>query len=176
LIPLSHKNFWIYEDSVFANGIFHHVQFDTLRYNKTYQSLADNLIWWESNISVGIPQKLFSNDSALFQMQDRFFTEAVIDARKDFALFTGDSIRYLASFEDNAAQGRSLKMESTFATPAGYFEGWILFEKYARNFRRDQVFFKPGLGVMKYTREKAPMGSRTLKPEQILTLVSYHIE
>ena len=175
-MPLSSRNFWVYEDSVFNDGVYVRVQYDTLRYISTYQSLPDKLIWWESNISIGIPEKLYANDSTLFEMQNRMFTPGIIDVKKDFGLFAGDSVRYLASFEDAAAIGRSVKMQDAVKTPAGTFDDWILFEKNARNYRRDQVYFEPGLGVIKYIQEKAPMGTRDIKLQQISTLVAFHIE
>lgn len=176
IMPLGSRNYWIYEDSVFTNGVFTRVQYDTLRYTKTYQSLPDNLIWWESNIDIGIPSKLFANDSTLFGINDRFFTPGIIDVKKDYSLFTGDSVKYLASFEDNAAMGRSVKMNTVLETKAGVFSGWILFEKNARNYRKDQVYFKPGLGVVKYIVEKAPMGSRVIQLQQVSTLVAFYLE
>ena len=176
LIPLSLRNYWIYEDSVFTDGVFLRVQWDTLRYMSTYQSLPDKLIWWEANISLGLPGKLYANDSALFEIQDRMFTPDILDAMKGFCLFPGDSVKYLTSFDDAAAQGRSVKMQTKVETAAGSFDEWVLFEKNARNYRRDQVYFKPGLGVLRYTLEKAPMGTRVIKLQQVSTLVTYHIE
>lgn len=176
LIPLSSKNYWIYLDSVFQDGLFLRTQYDTLRYSTTWKSLADNLIWWEGTVSVGLPDKLYVNDSAFFEIDDRMFTPGVMDAKKDYALFAGDSIKYLANFEDNAAVGRSVKLKDPVSTPAGLFTDCILFEKYARNYMRDQVFFKPGIGVTRYTREKAPMGTPTIKLQQVSTLISFHFE
>ena len=68
------------------------------------------------------------------------------------------------------------KIESEMTTPAGTYNNYLYFEKNARNYRKDQVFFKPGIGVLKYKREKAKLGVPIIKTEQILTLVSYHIE
>ncbi|MBK9380658.1 MAG: hypothetical protein IPN39_04960 [Chitinophagaceae bacterium] len=176
ILPLSTKNYWIYEDSVFSDGVFQKVQYDTLRFHKTWKSLSDELVWWESNISIGLPDKLYANDSAFFKIEDRFFTPGIVDVKKDFSLFPGDSIRYLASFEDAAAMGRSLKMQETIKTPAGSFSDYVYFEKNARNYRKDQVYFKPGVGVVKYIQEKAPMGSPQIMLQQVCTLISYHIE
>jgi hypothetical protein len=175
-MPLSRMNYWVYEDSIFTDGVFTRVQYDTLRYIKTYESQPDKLIWWESNISLGIPEILYANDSALFRIEDRMFTPDIKDAKKDFAFFEGDSIKYLTSFRDIAAVGRSVKMFTPSITPAGVFNEWILFEKYARNYRRDQVYFRPGLGVIRYTLEKAPLGQRTILLQQVSTLVAFHIE
>lgn len=175
-MPLSTKNYWIYEDSVFNDGVFVRVQFDTLRYTTTYKSLSDDLVWWQSNISVGLPDRLYANDSAFYSIQDRMFIVGMMDARKDFSLFPGDSLRYLANFDDIAAFGRSLKLSTTIKSPAGSFSDCLYFEKNARSYRKDQVFFKPGIGVIKYIHEMAPMGSPFIKLQQISTLVSYHIE
>lgn len=176
ILPLSTKNYWVYEDSVFNDGVFVTVKFDTLRYSKTWKSLTDGLVWWESNIEIGLPERLYANDSSFFKIQDRMFTPGVMDAKKDFSLFAGDSLRYLASFDDAAAQGRSLKLNNSIKSPAGTFTDCLYFEKNARNYRKDQVYFKPGIGVIRYVQEKAPMGSPFIKLQQISTLVSYHIE
>lgn len=138
--------------------------------------MSDELVWWESNISVGLPEKMYANDSALFKMEDRLFTPGVTDAKKEYSLFPGDSLRYLASFEDAAAMGRSLKIQDAITTPAGSFADYIYFEKNARNYRKDQVYFKPGIGVIRYIQEKAPMGFPQIKLQQISTLIAYHIE
>ena len=176
ILPLSSKNYWIYEDSIFANGVFTKVQSDTLRYLVNKKSLSDGLVWWEGNISVGLPDILFANDSSFFGLTDRLFNPDIIDVKKEFGLFPGDSLRYLTSFEDAAAQGRSLKFESPLVTSAGIFNDCFYFEKNARNYRRDQVYFKPGIGVVKYIYEKAPIGTRAIKLQQVSTLVSFHIE
>ena len=60
-------------------------------------------------------------------------------------------------------------------TPAEHL--MIVFtEKNARNYRKNQVILKPGLGVLKYIQEKAPIGQRVIKLQQVLTLVAFHIE
>lgn len=176
LLPLGGRNYWIYEDSVFNDGVFVKVKYDTLRYVFSWKSLSDGLVWWQGNVSVGLPDRLYSNDSAIFLIANRLFMPGIIDTKKEYSVFPGDSMKYLTSFEDNAAQGRSVRLNGSIATPAGSFEDCILFEKNARNFRKDQVFFKPGLGVIKYIHEKAPMGSRIIKLQQVSTLISYHIE
>lgn len=176
LMPLSAKSYWVYEDSVYNDGVFVKVKFDTLRYNHTMKSLSDGLTWWESDLFVGIPQTLYTNDSSLIGMQERLYNPDVADAKKEFGLFTGDSLKYLASFDDIAAAGRSLKMKGTYITPAGTFDDYLYFEKNARNYRKDQVFFKPGVGVLKYIQEKAPFGTRVIKLQQVLTLVSFNFE
>ncbi|HPH32710.1 MAG TPA: hypothetical protein PLB49_12705 [Chitinophagaceae bacterium] len=176
LMPMNSNNFWIYEDSLFTDGVFKQVQYDTLRFTGTYRSLNDGLVWWESNISVGLPEKMYASDSALFSMEDRMFMEGIKDVKKEYGLFAGDSLRYLTAFEDAAAIGRSLKMTGTLSTPAGDFSHYLFIEKNARNFRKDQVCFMPGVGVIKYRQEKAVMGSPVVKLQKVSTLVKYYIE
>lgn len=176
LLPLSNKNYWIYQDSVFTDGVFSTVRYDTLRFNGNLKSLTDGLTWWESQVFVGIPQVLFSNDSALFAMKDQLYNPEMKDAKRDFFLFEGDSVRYLAGFDDIAASGRSLKIRGTIRVPAGEFTDYLYFEKNARNYRKDQVFFKPGVGVLRYVQEKAPFGERVVRLQHIKTLIGYHIE
>ncbi len=175
MVPLSNKNFWVYEDSIFNNGAFVKVQMDTLRYRSNKRS-PDGLIWWESNLNVGLPATLYANDSAFFIISDRLFMPGIKDVKKDYSLFPGDSLKYLASFEDAAANGRSLRLQTPVVTTYGSFDNCIYFEKNARNFRKDQVFFKPGLGVIKYIQEKAPPGSPLIKLQQISTLIAVHFE
>ena len=176
IMPLSANSYWIYEDSVFDNGTFARVQYDTLRYTSNVRSLNDGLTWWESDVYVGLPQILYNNDSSFFGLQPKLHDPEQKDAKKDYGLFPGDSIRYLASFDDIAASGRSLKMNGGISVPAGDFEECIYFEKNARNYRKDQLYFKPGVGVLKYIQEKAPFGQRVVKLQQIMTLVAFHIE
>jgi len=176
LMPMNSNNYWIYEDSIFADGVFKQVQYDTLRFTSTYHSLNDGLIWWESSLNIGLPEKMYASDSAIFKMEDRMFTSGVIDVKKEYGLFEGDSLRYLTAFEDAAAIGRSLKIATTLSTPAGEFTNYLFVEKNARNFRKDQVYFMPGVGVIKYRHEKAAMGSPVVKLQQVSTLVGYHLE
>ena len=176
LIPLSNKNYWVYKDSMFADGVFQTVKFDTLRYTAKFKSLNDGLIWWQSNMYAGIPELLYANDSSLFEIGDRLFTQGIKDVRKDYSLFAGDSIRYLANFQDAAAMGRSIKLQGDYMVSGDTYSDCIFFEKNARDYRRDRVYFKPGLGVVKYIHEKSPMGQRSIKLQQVLTLVDHHIE
>lgn len=177
ILPLSTRNYWVYQDSVFNDGVFVTVKMDTLRFSKTYQSVTDQLIWWETNINIGLPDLLYANDSAIFLAEYRLFaTDPIRDAKKEYGLFPGDSVKYFTSFEDNAAFGRSVKMQENIYTPAGHFDDCLLFEKKAPFSRKDQVFLKPGLGVVKYISERAPYGMPVLKVQQISTLVSFHIE
>jgi hypothetical protein len=60
--------------------------------------------------------------------------------------------------------------------PSGTFDECIYFEKHARNYRRDQLYFRRGIGVIRYIREEAPMGTRTLLLQQVSTLVKYSIQ
>ncbi|HEV7781656.1 MAG TPA: hypothetical protein VGO58_10335 [Chitinophagaceae bacterium] len=176
MIPLSSKNYWVYEDSIFNNGVFVKVQLDTLRYSSNKKSLTDGLIWWESNMNIGLPATLYASDSAFFIISDRLFVPGIKDVKKDYSLFPGDSLKYLANFEDAAANGRSLRLFTPVVTKMGSFDNCFYFEKNARNFRKDQVFFKQGLGVIKYILEKAAPGSPLVKLQQISTLVSVHFE
>lgn len=176
VMPLSAKSYWVYEDSVFNDGVFVQVKLDTLRYTSTIRSLSDGLTWWESEVFVGLPKILYNNDSTFFGLQPKLHNPEFQDAKKDYFLFPGDSVRYLAGFDDIAATGRSLRMTGGLIVPAGEFDSYIYFEKNARNYRKDQVFFKPGIGVLKYIQEKAPFGQRVIKLQNIMTLVSYHIE
>ncbi len=176
ILPLNTKNYWVYEDSVFSDGVFLKVQLDTLRYTNNIKSLEDGIVWWKGNLSVGLPDILYANDTAFFSMSDRMYNPDLKDVKRDYSLFTGDSIKYLSSFDDNAAQGRSLRLLEDVIIPAGNFNQCVYFEKNARNYRRDQIWFRPGVGVLKYIREKSPMGLRVIKLQQISTLVAYHIE
>lgn len=175
-MPLSSTSYWVYEDSFFNAGSFVSTRMDTLRFTKNFLSLSDKLVWWQSSLNVGLPAILYSNDSAIFQAVDRiFFPSKVIDASKEFSEFSGDSLIYLSSFGDNAAIGKAKKLEDRITTPYGSFDGCILFEKKAPFSRRDQVIFKPGLGVIKYRLELAPMGSPEMQLQQISTLKSFYL-
>jgi hypothetical protein len=175
-IPLNSKNYWVYEDSIFTDGVFSSIKLDTLQFISLAKTLEDGLVWWESNKTVGLPDILYASDSSFFELNDRMYNPSIKDVKKDFGLFTGDSIRYLTSFDDNAAMGRSVRLEGEVQTPAGSFSQCIFFEKDARNYRRDQVIYRPGLGVIKYRREKARVGTRDVKLEVVSTLVAYHVE
>ncbi|HYC40712.1 MAG TPA: hypothetical protein VEB63_09505 [Chitinophagaceae bacterium] len=176
LMPLSRNNYWVYEDSIFNNGNFVRVQVDTMRFIINWRSVSDGLIWWESNVDVGLPDRMYATDSAIYKIENRLFAPGFVDAKKDYSLFPGDSLRYLASFEDAAAQGRSLRLQTPISTLAGIFDNLVYFEKNARNYRRDQVYFKPGLGVVKYIREQAPMGSPFVRLQQVSTLIAFHVD
>ena len=137
-MPLSRNNYWIYQDSIYVDGIFARIEYDTLQFQQTYKSLSDNLIWWESNIEIGLPNLLYANDSALFLAEYRLFAQdPIMDAKREYTLFEGDSIKYLTQFEDNAAMGRSVKIQETVKTSAGNFSDCILYEKKAPFYRKD---------------------------------------
>lgn len=176
VLSLSSNNYWIYQDSIFTNGVFAKVQLDTLRFDKQVQSLSDGLVWWKGSKNVGLPETLYANDSSFFGLENRMFMPGVMAAKKEFGLFAGDSLRFLSSFEDMAAQARLLKSQSPVSTPAGSFNDCLFFEKNARFFRNDQVFFKPGVGVVKYVQMLYSYSTRQFEPQQISTLVKVHIE
>lgn len=175
-LPISSKSYWVYQDSLFDNGTYLKTQFDTLRFSTVYKTTTDNLLWFEPSMEVGLPSRLYSNGETIYQLEQRFFADCIWDASKEFSVPDGDSARYLTHFDDNAAFGRSVKMAETIKTPAGSFTDCILFEKDAKFYRKDQVYFKPGLGVVKYISEKAQMGSPFIKLQQISTLVKYYTE
>jgi hypothetical protein len=175
-LPLSTKSYWVYQDSIFDNGAFVKVQFDTLRFQKAWQTTPDNLTWWESNIEVGLPRLLYANEHGIYQLEIRFFADCIWDAHKEFILPAGDSAKYLSHFEDNAAFGRAVKLTGSFKTPAGSFSDCILFEKDAKFYRKDQVYFKPGIGVVKYRLEKAPMVNPIVSLQKISTLVTFSLQ
>lgn len=176
LMPLSAKNYWVYQDSIFQDGIFVKVQLDTLRYSKNLKSLSDGLVWWEAKLNVGLPVMLYANDSSFYRLEETSFIQGKMNSRKEFGLITADSSKYLTSFEDMAAQGKTLKLSYSLKSMAGDFNDCLYFEKNSRNYRKDQVFFKPGVGVVRYVKEMAPFGSSIIKLQQVSNLVSYHIE
>ena len=138
--------------------------------------MADGLIWWEGNLFIGLPETLYANESAFFNLSERLFAPDLLDAKKEFTIPEGDSLNYITNFEDAAAKGRSLKLTTPVSTSFGTFNDCVYFEKNARNYRKEQVFFKPGLGVIKFIYEKAPIGKRVIELQQISTLVGVHFE
>jgi hypothetical protein len=177
LMPLSSKSYWIYRDSLYTDGVFTSTKLDTLRF-KSYISLYDSLIWWAPDMELGLPSMINVTDSSIYTLSMRFFTpECIKDVKKEYSIaFDGESIQYLTSFDDNAAMGRTSKMTGSVHCPAGNFSDCIQFEKNAPTFRKDVVIFKPGIGVLKYRTEKAPLGAPDVLLEKISTLISYHIE
>jgi len=175
-LPLNKKDYWIYKDSIFNNGTFTKVQYDTLRFINTWQSHPDNLVWWETSISIGLPQLLYITDSSIFDIESNLLAPGMVSAQKTFGLFAGDSILYWDNFEDIAAFGRSVKLNENINTPAGSFDNCILIEKSSPHYQKNQVYFKPGFGVLKYVFEKAPIGSGVLQLQQVSTLIGFHFE
>lgn len=177
LMPLSNKSYWIYLDSLYTDGIFSSTRLDTLRF-KTYISLYDSLIWWAPDMELGLPSIMNVTDSSIYTLALRFFVpECVKDVRKEYSIsFDGEAVQYLTSFDDNAAMGRSSKMTGSISCPAGNFKDCIQFEKSAPTFRKDITIFKPGVGVVKYRTEKAPLGAPDVLLEKVSTLISFHIE
>lgn len=176
LIPLNRNNYWVYEDSIFVDGVFSKVQLDTLQFS-SITSVQDGLVWWKGSMNVGLPETIFANDSSIFNLTQRLFTPGYMDVKKEFGMFPGDSIRFLTNFDDYAAQGRGVKLYSEFQVESVGYSNVVYFEKNARNYRRDQIYLQPGLGVIKYIHEKANTGyPRVVKLQKISTLVSYHIQ
>jgi hypothetical protein len=175
-ISLSKKNYWVYQDSIFNDGFFVRVQMDTLRFDKTYKSVTDGLTWWKANMDIGLPRLLYANDSTFFSAEQSLFAPELTGTRKDYSLFAGDSIRYLGSFDDIMAHCRSVKMKDPIKILAGTFSNYILFEKNAMFFGNDKLYYKPGIGVLKYVQMRAPIGSPDLQLQKICTLVAYHLE
>jgi hypothetical protein len=68
--------------SIFTDGVFLKTQMDTLRFTFQKQSLTDGLVWWQSNIEVGLPQWLYASDSSFFGLADRMFTTGIKDVKK----------------------------------------------------------------------------------------------
>lgn len=175
IMPLNKSNYWVYQDSIFNNGVFAKVQNDTFHFISTWRSFPDSLVWWETSLQIGLPQKLFATDSSFFEIETDLLP-GLVTARKSFGLFQGDSIHYLTSFGDIAAFGRAIKLQSALKTSAGNFSDCILFEKNSPRYRKEQVFFKPELGVIKYIVETVTQGSSVLQQQQVSTLVAFHFE
>jgi hypothetical protein len=176
LMPMNRSNFWVYEDSIFNLGVFSHVKYDTLRFTQQMKTLQDGLVWWKPNTQVGLPDAMYVSDSSFYNLSERLFAPGYWDAKKDFGLFSGDSIRFQASFHDYAATGRGIRLSSPIDTEMGRLTDCYYFEKLARNFRRDQVWIKPGIGVIRYTYEQANNGfPRVVTLRKISTLVDYYI-
>ena len=49
------------------------MQYDTLRFTFTLKADTDDLIWWESNLNVGLPKILYATDSAFFGLEDKYY-------------------------------------------------------------------------------------------------------
>jgi hypothetical protein len=152
------------------------VQTDTLRFTQSVRTVTDGLTWWKPNISIGLPDHMYVNDSAFFKLETRMFNQDFMDVRSEFAVCTGDSARYLTNFEDAAATGRTVKLKEAVVVNGNSYTDCLYFDKNARSYRRDQLYIKPGVGVVRYIQEKAPMGSPFVKLTQVSTLIKYHLE
>lgn len=173
-MPLNSKSYWVYEDSLFdSEGNFNLVQIDTLRYSKTLQS-PDNLIWWETKKDIGLPRKLYASDDAIYGLQKGTFIMDSFYSKREF--YVADSVNFLSGFNDIIAFGKIVRRTEPVETPAGIFYNYILFEKYSPGYRRDKVYFVPGLGVIQYTSEfyKAPGPPSKMKLFIKSSLVSYY--
>ena len=176
LLPLSKKHKWIYLDSIFEVGVFARVKTDTLQFSTTWQTQADGLIWWQPTKNVGLPELCFSNDSAIISLQVRLFSSPrVMDARKEIFISAIDSIRFLSSFVDEAAIATE-KMNKTISTSLGHFTDCIFLEKFSPGYRKDQVYLKPGVGVVKYYYMEADGTTPGIPLQRISTLVKYIFE
>ncbi len=178
LMPLSINSYWVYEDSLFDNnGIFINRKSDTLRYTKTLQS-PDNLIWWETNKDVGLPLQMYSSNSAVYSLQRGVFIPDSLYSKREFYDIEKDSVIYLSGFSDIVAFGKIARRSGVMKTPLGNFYNYIFYEKYSPYYRRDRVYFVPGIGVIKYTNEyyKAPGSPDNFKAKKISTLVGYFAE
>jgi hypothetical protein len=177
MMPVNKQSFWVYEDSLFDNsGNFLSRRFDTLRYTKTYQT-PDNLIWWEGNKEVGLPEKMYSSQTAIYGLETRMFMVDTMQSKKEFYFIEKDSVKYLTSFGDIMAFAKLERKTDMINSPAGNFHNYIFYEKYSPSYRRDRIYFVPGMGVIKYTNEyyKAPGSPANLTMNLISTLVSYHV-
>ena len=68
--------------------------------------------WWEKQYFCGHSGNILYSMILLYlPIEAEFFTPVFKDVKKDFSLFSGDSVSYLASFEDDAI-GRSLKIQT----------------------------------------------------------------
>lgn len=172
IMPMSRLSYWVYEDSIYNEGVFSHVVLDTLRFSRQVKTIQDGLVWWKPNREIGLPELMYANDSSFFSLTERNFSPGTWDSKKDFGLFAGDSIRFQASFSDIAATGRGLHMYTPIETDMGKLSDYFYFEKLARNYRRDQVWIKPGIGVIRYTTEQANAGyPRVVTLRKVSTLV-----
>ena len=177
MMPLSSKSYWIYQDSIFDNtGNFKITKLDTLRYNKTFQT-PDKLIWWEANKDIGLPKNIYSSTTAIYGLQKGTFMADSMYSKREFYDAAADT-SFLAGFSDIVAFGKIINKTEILQTEAGSFSEYILFEKYAPGYRRDRVYFVPGLGVIQYTSEyyKAPGPPSNMKILIKSSLVSYYAE
>jgi hypothetical protein len=177
MMPLSAKNYWVYQDSLFDNsGAFKSIKLDTLRYTKTFQT-PDHLIWWEGSKDVGLPKDIYSSSDAIYGLQKGTFMADSMYSKREFYEADADT-SFLAGFADIVAFGKIINKTEILQTEAGSFPEYILYEKYAPGYRRDRIYFVPGFGVIKYTSEyyKAPGPPSNMKLLIKSSLVSYHSE
>ena len=177
MMPLSSKNYWIYQDSIFDNnGFFKTTKIDTLRYTKTLQT-PDKLIWWEGSKDVGLPAKIYSSTDAIYGLQKGMFMADSMYSKREFYDADADT-SFFAGFADIVAFGKIIHKSEVLQTEAESFSEYILYEKYAPGYRRDRVYFVPGFGVIKYTSEyyKAPGPPSNMKMLIKSSLVSNHSE
>lgn len=175
-ITLSSKNYWVYQDSIFNDGVFSNVKMDTLRFSKTFMSKQDGLTWWQANKDLGLPKLLYANDSSFFSANTLNFAPTTTTATRSYGLFSGDSIRYMSSFDDVMAMGRSIKLNTSVKVPAGSFNNVLFFEKTANFYGSDELLYKPGVGVLKFTQMRVSFVDMENKKQKVSTLVAYHIE
>jgi hypothetical protein len=175
-LPLSTKSYWVYQDSLFNDGIFVSTKIDTLKFNETYLSKSDSLTWWKANKYVGLPQLLYANDGTLYGAAAKLFSPTSTVVSKSYGDFTGDSTTYFTSFDDIRATGRSIKLPGVTNVPAGKFSNTILFEKSADYYGKDQILFQPGIGVLKYIQLRTPISEDENKLQKISTLIAFYQE
>lgn len=175
LLPLSPAYQWFYEDSVFTtSGSFSSLQNDTLQFSPQYRT-ADDLVWWAGDKYIGLPGLLYANDSSLFSLDKQLFVvPEVMAARREYHFYPEDSVRYLTSFSDMGAVGKAIRQQSPVTTPAGSFSGCILYEKNAPGYRRERIWFMPGIGVVRFTQELAGSNGQ-LKLRRISVLSAYQL-
>ena len=176
-MPISDRTYWVYEDSIFEDGIFKMKRLDTLRFSKKYMTITDNIIWWEADKFLGLPSKLYANDSGIYKLEYRMFSSpCVMDVKKEYYEPEQDFTQYLTSFDDDAAIGRINKLHSPVTVPTGSFEQCISFEKFAPTYRSDKVIIKMGVGVIKFIHQLAPPSDTEIKLQLVSSLVGVYKE
>ncbi len=174
-LPLSGTTLWIFEDSFFNDqGNFVNRKVDTLQFSKTFQTQKDGIVWWQPDKFIGLPEKCMTTGKDLYSLQPRFFggNLCVLDAAIEYSIPASDSIGYLAHFADEAAIGKAVKMKASLDLPFGKLDQCILFEKHAPGYRRDKVYIKPGVGVVKFIHALSSTVNGNIVIRQISTLMS----
>lgn len=171
-MPLNHKTAWVYLDSFFnENGQFTSSRLDTLQFEKTYQT-NDRIVWWQADKFIGLPEKTYTTEQTVYSLEEQIFANPCAQvAQSEFTIPLQDS-SYISRFGDEAAIGKSSKLTTPVQTPLGSFADCILFEKHAPGYRRDKVYIKPGLGVVKFIHALAPPSGFIITNRQVSTLVS----